>query len=127
MIVIVTGGRDKRDMAAAFTHLDRIDAERGITGIVEGGQRTHDPITKEIIGGADYFAFRWAVSRGKFAYKQEADWKAFGRRAGPIRNELMLVRFKPQAVINMTGGRGTADMVSKAIAASVEVIDAPID
>lgn len=125
MIVIVTGGRDKRDMAAAFAHLDRIDAERGITVVAEGGQRTRE---KGIpVGGADYFAFMWAVERGKAVRTFFADWTRHGKSAGPRRNRRMLAEMRPDFVINMSGGRGTADMVGAAGALGIEVIDAPID
>lgn len=126
VIAIITGGRDKRDKAAAFARLDAIDAERGITVVIEGGQRTWCDKTREVIGGADYFALQWAMSRGKHHYTVAAEWREYGKRAGPIRNQAMLDRFKPDFVVNMTGGAGTADMIAKARRAGVEVIDAPI-
>ena len=52
-----------------------------------------------------------------------ADWKANAKAAGPIRNAEMLADFKPDTVIAFPGGRGTADMVRKAKAAGVRVIE----
>lgn len=50
-----------------------------------------------------------------------ADWKQHGRRAGPIRNAEMLREGRPDAVLAFPGGRGTADMIKKAVAAGVPV------
>ena len=51
-----------------------------------------------------------------------ADWKRLGRKAGPIRNQRMLVEGKPDLVVAFPGGKGTAGMVTLARNASVEVI-----
>jgi hypothetical protein len=81
---------------------------------MEGGQRTRDPHTREIVGGADYWAMRWAKSRRIDFTTVPADWKKDGRAAGPIRNSVMLLQHNPQAVIAFPGGRGTLDMITKA-------------
>lgn len=44
---------------------------------------------------------------------------------GPIRNSKMLLDGKPTLVVAFAGRRGTADMVQKARAAGVEVIEVP--
>ena len=51
------------------------------------------------------------------------DWEKHGRAAGPIRNKLMLDEGRPDLVVAFPGGRGTANMVKQASAASVEVIE----
>jgi hypothetical protein len=43
-----------------------------------------------------------------------ANWKVYGRAAGPIRNMKMLLEGKPDLVVAFPGGIGTADMVKKA-------------
>lgn len=125
-IAIVTGGRDKRDKDAAFAALDEIDADRGISVVIEGGQRTYDD-RGNIIGGADWFAYQWALYRQKGWICVEADWEKHGRAAGPIRNGSMLKVKNLSFVVNMTGGRGTVDMVRQAHAAGIEIINAPIN
>ena len=50
-----------------------------------------------------------------------ADWKTYGRAAGPLRNARMIAEGKPDLVLAFPGGRGTADMTRKARAAGVEV------
>jgi hypothetical protein len=39
-----------------------------------------------------------------------ADWEKHGKAAGPLRNEEMLIDYKPKRVIAFPGGKGTADM-----------------
>lgn len=112
--IIVCGGRD-------YTHFGRIDMvltyvlrTRGRPlRIVHGGAR-----------GADTLADAWALANGCERIAYPADWKAHGRAAGPIRNALMLEREKPDLVVAFPGGKGTADMVSKARAAGIEVLTA---
>lgn len=117
MRVLVCGGRDFTDEKSAFEALDGI----GATYIVEGGQRTRDPETGEIVGGADFLAYRWASARDVSGCTYDADWAKHGRAAGPIRNQRMLDEGKPDLVVAFPGGRGTADMVRRAKAAGVPV------
>jgi UDP-N-acetylmuramoylalanine-D-glutamate ligase len=53
----------------------------------------------------------------------EADWDTHGKAAGPIRNKRMLDEGKPDLVVAFPGGRGTANMISQARKAGVEVIE----
>lgn len=59
----------------------------------------------------------------------EANWKLYGKSAGPIRNSEMLVDFKPNLVIALykigAANRGTMDMVEKALKKGVKVIIQP--
>lgn len=121
MRALVCGGRDYLDGAAAFASLDQLDAGRTITLVIEGGQRTRDPITREIIGGADWWAKQWAVARGKECKTVCADWGRHNRAAGPIRNQQMIDECKPDVVIAFQGGRGTEDMVRRASKAGIPV------
>lgn len=51
----------------------------------------------------------------------KANWKKYGKRAGPIRNQAMIDQGKPDLVVAFPGGTGTADMVSRAIKANIPV------
>ena len=117
MRVLVCGGRDYKDEQRVFAELDDI----GATYIIEGGQRTRDPETGEIVGGADFFAYRYGSIRDVAGCTYGADWAKHGRAAGPIRNQRMLDEGKPDLVVAFPGGRGTADMVRRAKAAGVPV------
>lgn len=111
MRVIVCGGRDYPSPAHIFAALDDIAAERGITEIMQGGAT-----------GVDQFARDWAAYRGVKRWVCKADWTKHGKAAGPIRNQRML-EWAPDALIAFPGGKGTADMISRAKAAGVEVIE----
>lgn len=110
--ILVTGGRDFRDQKAVYAALDEIDRANGITGLIHGGA-----------SGADTLAGMWAISQGVTVYLHPADWAKYGTGAGPVRNQEMLDRGKPDAVVAFPGGRGTADMVRRAKAAGVPVIE----
>jgi len=71
--------------------------------------------------GADRLAGAWATARGLEVEVFEAGWEAYGRSAGPRRNERMLRDFVPDLVVAFPGGRGTADMVRRARGAGVLV------
>jgi hypothetical protein len=81
-----------------------------VTTVVHGGAK-----------GADALAGRWADAREVNTEVFYADW-ARGKRAGPERNQRMLDS-KPDLVVAFPGGRGTADMVRRAKAAGIEVIE----
>jgi hypothetical protein len=114
MRVLVCGGRDFANRNYLFTVLGEVhDLERPITCIIHGGAP-----------GADALAGQWADWRDVPSQKFAADWKAHGRAAGPIRNQIMLDEGRPDIVIAFEGGRGTADMVRRAKAAGIKVVEA---
>ena len=109
--VIVCGGRDYSGQGTAFTILDDFVREDEGDEIAQGGA-----------SGADALARDWAEDRGCKCTTFKADWTKHGRAAGPIRNQEMLVTFKPDLVIAFPGGAGTADMVRRAKAAGIQVV-----
>ncbi|MDO6967009.1 SLOG family protein [Rhizobium alvei] len=129
--VLVCGGRhfgvyppaatdDKRkrvraEMRLANETLDCIHVDRKITRIINGGA-----------SGADTLARAWAERKMVSCLTEIADWSKYGKAAGPMRNQKMLDEYKPDLVVAFPGGRGTADMVSRARVAGVEVIEASL-
>lgn len=111
MRVLVCGGRDYNDRARVDQALN--DLRPRATTILQGGA-----------SGADMAARLWANEHAN-SEEYRADWRRFGNRAGPIRNQRMLDDGKPDLVIAFPGGRGTADMVRRAKAAGVEVREIP--
>lgn len=109
MRLIVCGGRDFIDAEKAFAALDRAHAKRPITEIIQGGA-----------SGADTLAKRWAAERGIPCTEVRANWQVHGRAAGPLRNGDML-DLRPDGVIALQGGRGTADMRKQAAARGIPV------
>jgi ABC-type sugar transport system substrate-binding protein len=114
MKVLVCGGREYFDRETVFESLDRLHAEYGFTAVMHGAAR-----------GADALADAWAKSRGVARHPYPAAWKRYGNAAGPIRNSLMLTQGKPGLVVAFPGHVGTADMIAKAKAAGVPVIEYP--
>lgn len=110
--VLVTGGRDFRDKDAIYSALGEIDRKNGLATLIHGGA-----------SGVDTIAGAWAKEWGVSVWVHPADWAKHGNAAGPIRNQDMLERGKPDAVVAFPGGRGTADMVRRARAANVLVIE----
>jgi hypothetical protein len=118
MRVIVAGSRGIRSLEVVAAAI----AASGftVTEIVSGAQRTRDPVTGAIIGGADYWGEQWAAQQGVPVKLFPADW-SLGRRAGPLRNESMAVY--GQALVAVWDGqsRGTADMIRRARAHGLPV------
>lgn len=113
MRVLVCGGRNFRSPAQVSRELDRLHAERPITALMQGGAT-----------GADQFAKEWAMTKPEIKrFMCTANWEAHGNAAGPIRNQRML-DWKPDLVVAFKGGKGTADMVARAKAAGVKVVEA---
>lgn len=112
MKVIVCGGRNFDDRPLCKYTLDLIHAATPITCVIHGGA-----------SGADTLAGQWAADNGVPVKVYPADWKTHGRAAGPIRNALMLDTEKPDLVVALPGGRGTADMTRRAKAAGTNVLE----
>jgi hypothetical protein len=109
--VLVCGGRDFTDQNAVFNALDILRKGTELT-VIQGGAT-----------GADALARKWcALQPNVNMINEPADWRAHGRAAGPIRNQLMIDKHKPDVVIAFAGGKGTADMVRRAKAAGILVI-----
>ncbi len=110
MRILVCGGRDFADSEKLATVLDALHGQYTISVLIHG-----------TASGADTLAGEWAASRGIPVQEFPANWEGEGRAAGPIRNKRMLDEGRPDLVIAMPGGRGTANMVSQARSAGVPV------
>ncbi len=109
MKVLVCGGRDYNDFDKVCSTLDSI---AGVTTIVSGGAT-----------GADAMSERWAEMRHVQIIRYPAQWKKFGRSAGPIRNQTMIDENLDIALlVAFPGGSGTRDMTCRAIAAKIPIL-----
>lgn len=120
MRLLVTGGRRYRDGDVILRELSRIDAETPITCLIHGGAGGCDI---EGMYGADVIAEYIAQEMGIEIDLYLPDWKQHGKQAGPIRNQRMIDEGKPDVVLAFPGNRGTADMVRRAKAAGVKVVE----
>lgn len=110
MRILICGGRDFTDHELFIWAMKPFIADN--TEVIHGNAL-----------GADSMAFAWGVSHNYRVHSFPADWETHGKSAGPIRNQQMLDEGKPDLVIAFPGGRGTADMVSRAKKAGIEVIE----
>jgi hypothetical protein len=92
--------------------MDELAQRITIDAVIEGDAR-----------GADRVAGEWARSH-RVEHQVLRRLGGLGRKAGPIRNQLMLDEGKSDLVVAFPGGRGTADMMRRARSAGVEVIEA---
>jgi hypothetical protein len=108
--ILVTGGRDYTNYSAVVTALSQMPV---------GATLIHGAAT-----GADSLAAHyWRHALGRETESHPADWGKHGKAAGPIRNQEMLDS-GVDILIAFPGGRGTADMTRRALAAGVKVIQA---
>lgn len=106
------GGRDYQDREYLHDVMTYIEHRHGHIGKMTTGGAA----------GADTLAHEWAVSTKRIlAVVMRADWKKYGKRAGPLRNQKM-IETMPDLVVAFPGGRGTADMIRRADEAGVEVM-----
>ena len=115
--ILVCGGRDYDDwrkISSALEHYFGV-----YRGIPPEGQTV---ITGDACG-ADWLARAWAKYTGRDYEGYPADWKTYGKSAGPIRNQQMLDEGKPDLVLVFPGDTGTGDMAAKAKKAGVEVVE----
>lgn len=108
MIVLICGGRDYNEQQsmreALMKHKEKIET------IIAGGAR-----------GADTTAEKLADELGIPIRIFPAQWGAYGRAAGHIRNTAMLLDGKPTEVWAFPGGKGTNNMRNQAIKVGVPV------
>jgi predicted Rossmann-fold nucleotide-binding protein len=104
--VLVCGGRNYSDTKRLYEVLDQLQPSL----VINGGA-----------SGADELSTQWARERGIEVQQFYAEWGRYGRKAGPIRNATMLANSRPNLVIAFCGGRGTADMIDRAIKLGVKV------
>lgn len=115
-IVVVTGGRRYRDSAVIYKALHAVAADQGgEISLYHGG-----------CTGADALAAQWASEYGINCVCWPANWQAYGRAAGPIRNREMLTAALANgtacALLAFPGGRGTASAIHSAQSLGIPVI-----
>ncbi len=118
MKVLVCGGRDFRNERRLVHELDSILNTIGIELLIHGDAP-----------GADRMAGRWAQRRGITVRAFPANWFPNGKdggrddKAGFKRNQQMLDEGKPDFVVAFPGFAGTNDMMERAKAAGLRVIE----
>jgi hypothetical protein len=110
--ILVTGSRRWSDRAAVGHALATAYRLWRPIVIVHGGCPT----------GADAMAATWAQRAGVECEVWPAEWAAYGRAAGPIRNALMVeAGARLCLAFPLPGSRGTEDCIRRAEAAGIPV------
>jgi len=117
--ILVCGGREYTDRRVVYTILDEVCQRTGWA-------RKGNPLTIIQGGapGADYLAKEWAEADPTLCQciEYQADWRRYGKAAGPIRNKKMLNDTQPDLVVAFPGGAGTRNMIEQAKAKRVPII-----
>jgi hypothetical protein len=104
MVVLVCGSRFYYDYDKIYRCLKSLE---GVSQVLAGGCR-----------GADSLAAHAAHACGYPFREYPADWRKYGKAAGPTRNQRMLDEGKPDLVIafheNLEKSKGTKDMIRRA-------------
>jgi hypothetical protein len=115
MRVLVCGGRYFDDRAMLFRILDSLHDQTPFSVVIHGMAK-----------GADRLSDHWALYNHVPAYRFHALWSK-GNAAGPIRNQRMLDKGRPDFVVAFPGGNGTNDMIRKALDAGLTVLKVRAD
>lgn len=120
MNVLICGDRHWTDFALISAELTAlIDHGNRPVNVLEGGARGADRLAAEAVYQLRHAGFRVGHHR------YPAEWDKHGRKAGSIRNQLMLTDGKPDLVLafhdDLEHSKGTAHMVKIARKAGVEV------
>lgn len=110
MKTIIAGGRHKTLNPRDIGELNRFAEMLPISEVVSGSA-----------SGVDTEGEKWAESKGLPVTRFPAHWQTHGRGAGPIRNQKMADY--ADVLIAFSGGRGTQDMVKRAMKAGLKIID----
>jgi hypothetical protein len=100
--IIVTGSRNWSNAELLGRVLDLYKPDL----LVQGGAR-----------GADELALQWATAAGVKCVTVPAEWEKYGKRAGPLRNSVMLQRYPGALVVAfpLPGGSGTLHCMRTAL------------
>ena len=101
MRVIIAGSRDIESYEAVCRAMENFGQQ--VTEVVSGCAR-----------GIDKLGEQWARSRGIPVKRFPANWKQYGKAAGPIRNKEMAEYADALVAIPRPASKGTVDMIKQA-------------
>lgn len=117
--VVITGGRDFLDWSAVHKLLFELYYDHGERLRIAVG---------DCPTGVDAAVISWLIKHPRVAHKiYKADWKQHGRKAGPLRNALMIDTEKPCVVFAFPGGKGTEHCKGYAKSKGISVVNMLIE
>lgn len=112
MRLLVCGGRNWTDKQFIKLHIMTLHDKYSIEVIIEGEAKGADTLSREI-----------AIEMGIPVLAFPANWKEYGKSAGPIRNHIMLREGKPDYILafhdNVSQSKGTKHMITIAEKAGI--------
>lgn len=113
MRLLACGGRDFKD---------RVMVDRVLKTALAGLFRSEIIVIQGGSRGADEIVRQWCDDNSTHCATVPALWGTSGRAAGPKRNAAMLL-LQPDLVVAFPGGSGTRDMIARAKAAGIRIIE----
>lgn len=113
MRLLIAAGRHLQDAALIRRALMRAHAIRPITVVIHGSSGRLGTIAEE-----------WGRAQHLHVVRYPANWRAFGKRGGVIRNAFMLEDSRPDLVLALPGGSDTRDLIARVQCARVPIINA---
>lgn len=114
MRILVCGDRNWTDEATILRRLEEYRPIAREVVVIHGAARGADTLGRAIAEGLGYRILGFP-----------ANWRRYGRAAGPIRNQQMLDEGRPDLVLafhnDIQNSRGTRDMVARARLAGIPV------
>jgi hypothetical protein len=111
MKILVCGGRKYGTKVVDNKTVRDIEEIQLLTATLDKYKNDVSLIIQGGASGADTLAALWAYDNG-IPYKEyKAEWSKYGKAAGTIRNETMLLDSNPDLVIAFPGGSGTSHMI----------------
>lgn len=128
MTIVTTGGRDFTDRPLVEWALQLLRPTVVAHGACSTGTLMSVAMDGSGMCGADGAVDAAAGFLGGMnVVRFPADWKRYGKSAGPMRNAEMLRLQKPDLVLAFPGGTGTADCCRQAKALGIRVLKAQRD
>lgn len=123
LLLWVFGGRDYADEWTEMEMLDDIIDEMARRDmvrlvVIQGGATGADRIAR------DWVRFRQENIHDNPVIElvtEDADWDQHGKAAGPLRNQAIIDKHRPDMALALPGGRGTADSKARCKAAGIPV------
>lgn len=128
MRVLVFGGREYNNREKVYYTLDDFHAKTPISLLIHGSCRSRfDVDTGRIIWSTDELAEQWAKDVCVPYLGIPAIWYPkhggkLDRKAGPVRNSLMIKKGRPQQGIGFPGEKGSSDTARKLKALGIPMI-----
>lgn len=109
MKILIAGGRNFTDKQFLFSYMEKYLEE--VSCVISGTAK-----------GADKLGEAWAKHHNITLERYPAQWAKYGRAAGPIRNQEMLDKGKPDLVVVFKGGSGSKHMATIARKSGVKTM-----